>query len=273
MEMERKKKSTKLNEDENHGRLTPPWGTYRSFMAFVQPQERVILGTMPGLKPKTEIKLRVNRLTDSQKLAVGGPLQCRRDGGIPRATNFVHKARTSRDQAELTIGVGFGCSDYRQSTTVADHHFPSDLRVLHWYARSPAVPGSRISDFRICQAIRCGQDSHSWPHECLCWKGSPMVEQMTSCRLFVPAIADTSWIYPNRFVKWMFLSDSLRAEPWEGSKILGKTAPLGSGGTMVTLGLCSPRGGVDRVHTQVLHHNQLRFAAPSGRLVQKSPSE
>ncbi|PYH39582.1 uncharacterized protein BO87DRAFT_420709 [Aspergillus neoniger CBS 115656] len=47
---------------------------------------------MPGLKPKTEIKLRVNRLTDSQKLAVGGPLQCRRDGGTPRATNFVHKA-------------------------------------------------------------------------------------------------------------------------------------------------------------------------------------
>ncbi|OJZ89836.1 hypothetical protein ASPFODRAFT_58492 [Aspergillus luchuensis CBS 106.47] len=38
-------------------------------MAFVQPQEKVILGTMPGLKPKTEIKLRVNRLTDSQKLA------------------------------------------------------------------------------------------------------------------------------------------------------------------------------------------------------------
>ncbi|CAK37345.1 uncharacterized protein BO96DRAFT_433514 [Aspergillus niger CBS 101883] len=47
----------------------PPWGTYRSSMGFVQPQEKVILGTMPGHKPKAVFRLRGSRLTDSQKLA------------------------------------------------------------------------------------------------------------------------------------------------------------------------------------------------------------
>lgn len=52
---------------------------------------------MSGLKPKAEFGLRGKRLGDSQKLkvAIGGPLQRRRDGAIPRATSFVRKGENA----------------------------------------------------------------------------------------------------------------------------------------------------------------------------------